>query len=138
MDAIFSRDALIHAIAGTCGGSITMSAFYPLEIIRTYIQIDRRYKGMTTEEAIREMLKHEGVGLLYKGLRNTLITLGSSNFIYFYTNEGLKVLAQKITKRDRRKVSFNDTVLNLFIASIAGALNVLVTCPLWVVNTRYV
>jgi adenine nucleotide transporter 17 len=136
MEYIFSRDAFVHAVAGTLGGSITMTTFYPLEIIRTYIQIDPRYKGMTNVEAIQEMIKNEKISVLYKGLRNTLITLGASNFIYFYTNEGLKVLAHGITGKDRRKVTFNDTVLNLGIATIAGALNVILTCPLWVVNTR--
>ncbi|KAL0483634.1 peroxisomal adenine nucleotide transporter [Acrasis kona] len=136
MDTIFSKDALVHAVAGTCGGSLTMTTFYPLEIIRTYIQIDPKYKGMSTAEAIRTMLQNEGVSVLYKGLKNTLITLGCSNFVYFYTNEGLKVLAQKITESDRRKVTLNDTALNLLIATAAGVLNVLTTCPLWVVNTR--
>jgi adenine nucleotide transporter 17 len=136
MEDIFSRDALIHAIAGTCGGSITMTTFYPLEIIRTYIQIDQRYKGLTTVEAVQLMIKSEGIWLMYKGIQNTLITLGCSNFIYFYTNEGLKAMAQKISGRDRRKVTFNDTVQNLAIATIASVLNVLVTCPIWVVNTR--
>eukprot|EP01127_Copromyxa_protea_P004183 TRINITY_DN1404_c0_g1_i2.p1 TRINITY_DN1404_c0_g1~~TRINITY_DN1404_c0_g1_i2.p1 ORF type:complete len:245 (+),score=35.43 TRINITY_DN1404_c0_g1_i2:224-958(+) len=72
------------------------------------------------------------VGLegMYRGLGPVLVSLGISNFVYFYSNNLLKVVLTRLTKE---KV----TVLqNLLIASIAGVVNVLLTCPLWVANTR--
>jgi len=67
---------------------------------------------------------------LYRGLGPVLISLAVSNFVYFYANNLLKVLVKKYTKAQVTVIQ------NLFIASLAGVINVLLTCPLWVANTR--
>lgn len=127
----------MHAVAGTAGGAITMASFYPLEIIRTYVQLDSRFKNKTSKECAIEIIDEEGIMVLYKGLGNTLLALGCSNFIYFYTNEALKIFVAKLTRRyGKRGILANQTVLHLGIASLAGVVNVISTCPLWVVNTR--
>lgn len=64
-------------------------------------------------------------GALYRGLKPVLMSLGSSNFVYFYTFHGLKSL----TKSGEIQ---NDLILGI----VAGAINVLLTTPLWVVNSR--
>jgi len=60
-----------------------------------------------------------------------LTSLAVSNFVYFYTNNLLKVIIRKIT--GEKAISVGQ---NLFVASLAGVVNVLLTCPLWVANTR--
>lgn len=100
-----------------------MTTFYPLDVIRTYQQND-------SSASTFKIIKEEGFDVLYRGLKATLISLYASNFVYFYTNNLLKVLVRRGTKTEI-------TVLqNLVIASLAGAVNVLTTCPLWVANTR--
>ncbi|KAL0483460.1 solute carrier family 25 (peroxisomal adenine nucleotide transporter) [Acrasis kona] len=134
---LLSRDALVHAIAGTCGGAITMSSFYPLEIVKTYVQLDPKYKNKDSIQCAKDLINEEGVEVLYKGLGNTLISLGCSNFVYFYTNEALKIIASKLRRKyGRTGLLSNDTVVNLSIASFAGVVNVMTTNPLWLVNTR--
>lgn len=54
-----------------------------------------------------------------------MISLGSSNFVYFYTFHGLKSLQQSSTPQN-----------DLFLGIIAGIINVFATTPLWVVNSR--
>jgi len=76
------------------------------------------------------MVKEEGIGAFYSGLRAVLISLGVSNFVYFYANNLFKVLIKRATQKEITVVQ------NLFIASLAGVVNVLTTCPLWVANTR--
>ncbi len=76
------------------------------------------------------MLKDEGVSIMYRGLESTLVSLATSNFIYFYTNNVLKVIYKK---QSGQEIS---TGVNLLIASLAGVVNVLTTNPLWTVNTR--
>lgn len=79
----------------------------------------------------RDLFEREGVVGFYKGLWPLLVALASSNFIYFYCYNALKT-AVVLRSRDG-KIS---TGKNLAVASIAGAINVLVTCPLWVASTR--
>jgi len=118
---VCSYTAFVHAISGATGGSIAMTTFYPLDVIRTYQQ-----NGIN----IIDIFKKEGIDVFYRGLQSTLISLYVSNFVFFYSNNLLKVLVRRATKADV-------TVLrNLVIASLAGVVNVLTTCPLWVANTR--
>ena len=39
-DEVFTYDALAHAMAGTAGGQISMTLFFPLDHIRTYLQVN--------------------------------------------------------------------------------------------------
>jgi len=57
-----------------------------------------------------------------------LQSLCASNFIYFYTFHGLKLMQGKEMPSSAGR--------DLLLASIAGVVNVLSTTPLWVVNTR--
>jgi adenine nucleotide transporter 17 len=122
---VFSYEAFVHAVSGTAGGSIAMSLFYPLDIIYTHQQIHTI--------SIQDHVKQNGYSSLYKGLLPVLMTLGISNFIYFYTNNLLKVILLKLKPSDFKHVTVME---NLLIASISGVINVLITCPFWVANTR--
>jgi len=101
-----------------------MSLFYPLDYIRTYQQVN-------SEKSLTDVVNSEGIEVLYRGLQSVLTSLAVSNFVYFYTNNLLKVLLRKIT--GEKAISVKQ---NLFVASLAGVVNVLLTCPLWVANTR--
>lgn len=62
---------------------------------------------------------------LYRGLEPVLYSLFTSGFVYFYSFHGLRRIAGEKT-----------ALKDLAIGAIAGAINVLTTTPLWVVNTR--
>jgi len=120
---VFSYEAFVHAISGTAGGAAAMSLFYPLDVLRTHLQVK---KG-----SVAQLIGEGGIQSLYRGLSAVLISLGCSNFVYFYTNNLFKVFVKRST--GQRQVTIPQ---NLLIASLAGVVNVLVTCPLWVANTR--
>eukprot|EP01128_Nolandella_sp_AFSM9_P003512 TRINITY_DN150_c2_g1_i1.p1 TRINITY_DN150_c2_g1~~TRINITY_DN150_c2_g1_i1.p1 ORF type:complete len:340 (-),score=122.49 TRINITY_DN150_c2_g1_i1:237-1196(-) len=126
---IFSYSALVHAVAGTAGGSAAMTTFYPLDSIRTLIQVGRDKGGIAS--TAQDMVKKDGLGAFYKGLAPVLQSLAVSNFVYFYSNNLLKVLLKKASGTADISV-----YQNLLIASTAGVINVMLTCPLWVANTR--
>jgi len=129
MSEVFSYVAFVHAVAGTAGGSTAMTLMYPLDQIRTYLQAK---KSSSSWEGTQALFREEGLNGFYRGLGPVLISLAVSNFVYFYANNLLKVLVKKYsgTKGDITIIQ------NLLIASIAGVINVLLTCPLWVANTR--
>lgn len=128
LSQLFSLSALNHAFAGTLAGSISMTVFYPIDQIRLKSQIEDK----PTQEIVRDELFNASKGdlmKLYNGLGPLLVSLACSNFVYFYCNNALKLL---VRWRGRKL----NVPLNLIIAAVAGCVNVLLTNPLWVVNTR--
>lgn len=84
-----------------------------------------KLKGSSWEILLR-LANEEGIESLYRGLLPVLQSLSVSNFVYFYTFHSL-----------RRVLSTKSSALNdLMIGLVAGSINVLLTSPLWVVNTR--
>lgn len=119
-----------------------MTVFYPLDSIRTLIQVGRDKGGVFA--TAQDMVKKDGLTSFYAGLSPVLQSLAVSNFVYFYANNLLKVLLRRFTQT--KEVNSSSTcslsdfqisvVQNLAIASTAGVINVMLTCPLWVANTR--
>ncbi|XP_074648290.1 peroxisomal membrane protein PMP34-like isoform X1 [Tubulanus polymorphus] len=116
-----------HAVSGVVGGATAMVILYPLEIARTRLQIDDS-KSRSTHKIILEILKKEGINGLYRGLGPMLTTIAVSSFVYFYTYNGLKLIVLREAK--------TDVLTDLVLAFAAACVNVMVTSPMWVVNTR--
>jgi len=132
LSEVFSYQAFVHAVAGTCGGFLAMSLFYPLDNLRTFLQVDNSERGNV--ETMVKLVQEDGIGILYRGLGPVLFSLGCSNFVYFYTNNMMKALYRSYVGAGKR--ADIPISVNLFIASFAGIVNVYTTCPLWVANTR--
>ncbi|KAJ8713528.1 hypothetical protein PYW07_013898 [Mythimna separata] len=125
--SLFSYETLVHAIAGATGSVVGMTVFYPLDTLRSRIQVEDSDKLQGSSfELLLKLASEEGLESLYRGLAPVLQSLSVSNFVYFYTFHGL------------RKMSTKDTsaLKDLMFGLIAGSINVLITSPLWVVNTR--
>ncbi|XP_018330122.1 peroxisomal membrane protein PMP34 isoform X2 [Agrilus planipennis] len=123
--SIFSYETWVHATAGSLGSMIAMATFYPLDTIRFRQQLaDSSLKNESVVSSLLQILQSEGIIALYQGLKPVLISLGVSNFVYFYTFHGLKKIFKESAKND------------LSLSFVAGVINVLFTTPLWVVNSR--
>ncbi|XP_023243118.1 peroxisomal membrane protein PMP34-like [Centruroides sculpturatus] len=127
-EKLFSYDTLVYAVAGSVGSVTAMTTFYPLDTVRSRLQVEDR-DAKNTWTLLQEFIREEGFESLYRGLGPVLTSLCCSNFVYFYTFHGLR----SVYKRDAKSHS---ALTDLALASIAGAVNVLLTTPLWVVNTR--
>ncbi|CAL7936349.1 unnamed protein product [Xylocopa violacea] len=125
--SIFNYETLVHAVSGAAGSIVAMATFFPLDTVRSRLQLEEDRESKSTLATIRDLVAKEGPCTLYRGMVPVLQSLCASNFIYFYTFHGLKIL-----KTTKNQSAGND----LLIASIAGVINVLTTTPLWVVNTR--
>ncbi|XP_041474025.1 peroxisomal membrane protein PMP34-like isoform X1 [Lytechinus variegatus] len=126
---IFSYDTLVHAVSGATGSTIAMSTFYPLETARSRLQIDEKRTAKHTPYVVAEIVQEEGLSSLYRGWYPVISSLWCSNFVYFYTFNGLKVALGDVMKSKK-------AVRDLLIGIAAGVVNVLITTPMWVVNTR--
>ncbi|KZC08344.1 PREDICTED: peroxisomal membrane protein PMP34 isoform X1 [Dufourea novaeangliae] len=125
--SIFTYETLVHAISGAAGSVVAMATFFPLDTVRSRLQLEEGRESKNTLATIRELTMKEGPYTLYRGMVPVLQSLCASNFVYFYTFHGMKMLRTR-----RNQTAGND----LLVASIAGVINVLTTTPLWVVNTR--
>ncbi|CAH0398783.1 unnamed protein product [Chilo suppressalis] len=125
--SLFSYDTLVHAIAGAAGSVIGMTAFYPLDTLRSRIQVEDSIQLQgSTWELLMKLANEEGFESLYQGLCPVLQSLSISNFVYFYAFHALR----KVTAKE------NSALKDLLYGIVAGSINVLLTSPLWVVNTR--
>lgn len=79
---------------------------------------------------------------MYRGLTPSLLTLGVSNFIFYFMFNAVRELLRNLRRkkgsssRNRPDSMTLETVDNLLASAIAGILNVLATNPLWLVAIR--
>lgn len=125
---VFSYESLVHAVAGAMGSVTAMTVFFPLDTARLRLQVDEKRKSRSTPTILAEIIKEEGLLAPYRGWLPVICSLCCSNFVYFYCFHSLKSSWLQGHRANPGK--------DLVIGIIAGVVNVLVTTPLWVVNTR--
>lgn len=122
----------VHAIAGAVSASVALALTYPLTTITTRQQIALgSAKDTTPPEAKPKSLEGQlrELASLYGGLKPAVAGTFISQGLYFYFFQ--------IFKNMFEKAGLSMTPINsLIIGSIAGAVNVMVTNPVWVVVTR--
>ncbi|XAR64314.1 hypothetical protein NMG60_11024600 [Bertholletia excelsa] len=144
--------AVVNGVAGAGGGIIAQIITYPLQTVNTRQQTERvAKKGQllpTTNRPapaggtliqILQVLRTEGWGGLYSGLKPSLLGTAASQGIYYYFYQVFKNKAEAIAVARRKKGRGDGTVGMLswlVVAAIAGSLNVLFTNPIWVLVTR--
>lgn len=126
--SVFSYESLVHAVSGAAGSVTAMTVFFPLDSARLRLQVDENRKAKSTPAILAEIVKEEGLLAPYRGWFPVICSLCCSNFVYFYCFHSLKASWL------RGKQS--SPSVDLLIGIAAGVVNVLVTTPLWVVNTR--
>ncbi|AWP18669.1 putative peroxisomal membrane protein PMP34-like [Scophthalmus maximus] len=125
---VFSYESLVHAVSGAVGSVTAMTIFFPLDTARLRLQVDENRKAKSTPAILAEIIKEEGLLAPYRGWFPVICSLCCSNFVYFYCFHSLKANWLK------GKQSAPST--DLIVGITAGIVNVLITTPLWVVNTR--
>ena len=132
------------AVAGSNGAIIANAHVYPLDIVKTRLQVqvkrhpddthstsDRHYTG--TMHAILSIIEDEGLHGLYSGLTGSLLGVASTNFAYFYWYSTVRELYISKVQKSSKSPS---TAIELSLGAIAGALAQLFTIPVSVVTTR--
>lgn len=133
------------ALAGSTGAVIANALVYPLDIVKTRLQVQvkrkpgeddahyqdrhRHYEG--TLHAIMSIVEDEGLHGLYSGMAGALLGVASTNFAYFYWYSTVRSMYLKY--RPGQKPS---TAIELSLGAVAGALAQLFTIPIAVVTTR--
>lgn len=144
-----SKEALIPpwglAVAGATGAVIANAIVYPLDIVKTRLQVQVKRKPTdpalsdvdathyaSTWDAISRIAADDGILGLYTGINGALIGVASTNFAYFYWYSVVRTLylsSQKVPAPP-------STVVELSLGAVAGAVAQIFTIPVAVVTTR--
>ncbi|CAH0516496.1 unnamed protein product [Peronospora belbahrii] len=144
--------AFVDASAGAMGALFAAVLLYPLDVVKTRRQVEvdnsNEEEHKTDDEfkvkalALRKKKEHnllvavwlvyrkEGMEGLFAGLSSKVIHTVLSNFAYFYWYSFLKTAVEKHSSMPIT------TSMSLLMASTAGALNMSMTLPLEMINTR--
>ena len=129
-------DNIAHALAGAGGGLIAMTLTYPLITLSTRAQVEARRSHASTLEAVKHIIDREGIRGLYAGLESALFGISVTNFVYYYWYEWTRSFFEKAAITAGRASKKLTTVESMIAGAIAGSATVMITNPIWVVNTR--
>lgn len=147
--------AIANGLAGAGGGLIAQIITYPLQTVNTRQQTERvlkkgrddgdgtspstnRPSGGTLVQML-QVIKTEGWGGLYSGLKPSLLGTVASLGVYYYFYQVFKNKAESIAMARKAKGLGDGNVSMvtwLAVAAVAGSLNVMLTIPIWVLVTR--
>ncbi|KAG2225315.1 hypothetical protein INT45_005559 [Circinella minor] len=131
-----------HAVAGSFGAMFALTLVYPLDIIKTRIQVQAKHDGVDDKEqehynsaldGIKQIMGKEGVAGLYAGLGSSLLGTASTNFTYFYC---YSLVRDFYNKNYNPGGGTSSAAMELLLGAIAGAMTTLVTTPIAVLTTR--
>ncbi|KAL8697952.1 MAG: hypothetical protein Q9201_006840, partial [Fulgogasparrea decipioides] len=126
-------DNIAHALAGAGGGLLSMTLTYPLITLSTRAQVESKRAQSSTYDAVRRIVQREGISGLFSGLDSALFGISVTNFVYYYWYEWTRAFFERTATRSSKKLT---TVESMIAGAIAGSATVLITNPIWVVNTR--
>ncbi|KAG5455388.1 MAG: mitochondrial carrier domain-containing protein [Olpidium bornovanus] len=139
-----------NAVAGAGGSVVALAAVYPLDVVKTRLQVQNRpaqsvkeNNGKPYQSTLHELfsiIRCDGLAGLYAGLPAGLVGQASTNFAYFYFYSAIRGAYTK----NRQAENVLSTAAELLIGAGAGALGTvnrtalaqIFTIPVSVVVTR--
>ncbi|KUJ08538.1 putative peroxisomal membrane protein PMP47A [Mollisia scopiformis] len=129
-------DNVAHALSGAGGGILAMTLTYPLITLSTRAQVESKRADSGFLDAVQRIVQREGITGLYAGLDSALFGISVTNFVYYYWYEWTRSGFEKAAVTAGRASKKLTTVESMIAGAIAGSATVLLTNPIWVVNTR--
>ncbi|KAF7713486.1 Mitochondrial carrier protein [Penicillium ucsense] len=131
------------AVAGATGAVLANALVYPLDLVKTKLQVQVKQKqtaeGPTdiehydgTVDAITKIAEKEGITGLYSGIAGSLLGVASTNFAYFYWYSVVRTLYM-VSKKSSANPG---TAIELSLGAVAGAVAQVFTIPVAVITTR--
>ncbi|KAK2000227.1 mitochondrial carrier [Colletotrichum falcatum] len=134
--ALPQNDNVAHALAGAGGGLLSMALTYPLITLSTRAQVESKRADTAFLTAVQKIVAREGVSGLYSGLESALFGISVTNFVYYYWYEWTRAFFETAAEKAGRASKKLTTVESMIAGAIAGSATVILTNPIWVINTR--
>ncbi|TVY44751.1 Peroxisomal membrane protein [Lachnellula occidentalis] len=129
-------DNVAHALSGAGGGILSMALTYPLITLSTRAQVESKRADSGFLDAVKRIVQREGVNGLYAGLDSALFGISVTNFVYYYWYEWTRSSFEAAAVKAGRASKKLTTIESMIAGAIAGSATVMLTNPIWVVNTR--
>ena len=128
-----NKTDVLHAISGSIGSALSITLLYPLETIRTRLQVDTTLTPQSSFMLVYSVGKKEGARGLYKGWLSLVFALMALNFVYFFCFHSLRRWGTSTSLEMDWMADWMRTkvVIDLIVGYLAGVVAVLVTGPLW-------
>ncbi|OAA59320.1 Mitochondrial carrier domain protein [Cordyceps fumosorosea ARSEF 2679] len=136
MAASPQNDNVTHALAGAGGGILSMVLTYPLITLSTRAQVESKKADSKFSDAVQKIVAREGVAGLYSGINSALFGISVTNFVYYYWYEWTRSFFETAAAKAGRASKKLTTIESMIAGAIAGSATVVLTNPIWVVNTR--
>jgi len=104
--------------------------------LSTRAQVESKKADTSALDAVRQIIKREGIAGLYAGIDSALFGISLTNFVYYYWYEWTRSFFEKAAVKAGRASKKLTTWESMAAGAVAGSLTVLITNPIWVVNTR--
>ncbi|KAL2135793.1 hypothetical protein VTI74DRAFT_6859 [Chaetomium olivicolor] len=130
------NDNVAHALAGAGGGVLSMALTYPLITLSTRAQVESKRAETAFLKAVHHIVAREGISGLYSGMSSALFGISVTNFVYYYWYEWTRAFFEAAAAKAGRASKKLTTVESMIAGAIAGSATVILTNPIWVVNTR--
>lgn len=134
--AIPQNDNVAHALAGAGGGILSMALTYPLITLSTRAQVESARAETKFLAAVQRIIAREGIQGLYAGLDSALFGISVTNFVYYYWFEWTRAFFESAAAKAGRASKRLSTVESMMAGALAGSATVIITNPIWVLNTR--
>ncbi|RDL38429.1 putative Peroxisomal membrane protein PMP47A [Venustampulla echinocandica] len=129
-------DNVAHALSGAGGGILSMALTYPLITLSTRAQVEAKRADSNFLDTVKRIIEREGVTGLYAGLDSALFGISVTNFVYYYWYEWTRAGFEKAAIKAGRASKKLTTVESMIAGALAGSATVMLTNPIWVINTR--
>ncbi|KAF2671899.1 mitochondrial carrier [Microthyrium microscopicum] len=130
------NDNIAHALAGAGGGILATALTYPLITLSTRAQVESKKSEASFVQAVQRIVHREGISGLYSGIDSALFGISLTNFVYYYWYEWTRAFFENAAIKSGRVSKKLTTIESMAAGAVAGSLTVLITNPIWVVNTR--
>lgn len=133
------------ALAGATGAVLANAIVYPLDIVKTRLQVQVKRKTTDPEpltiheahytsslDAMKKIIEDEGFTGLYSGINGSLLGVSSTNFAYFYWYS----IVRSLYISSQAVPTPPGTAMELSLGAVAGAVAQVFTIPVSVVTTR--
>jgi len=129
-------DNVAHALAGAGGGILSTALTYPLITLSTRAQVESKNSDASVIQAVQHIIAREGITGLYAGIESAMFGISVTNFVYYYWYEWTRAFFENAAIKSGRLSKKLTTIESMAAGAVAGSLTVLITNPIWVVNTR--
>lgn len=130
------NDNVAHALAGAGGGILSMALTYPLITLSTRAQVESKRAETAFLAAVQKIVAREGISGLYSGLSSALFGISVTNFVYYYWYEWTRAFFEAAAVKAGRASKKLTTAESMMAGALAGSATVILTNPIWVINTR--